>query len=140
MVAIYSLYGLFLPFVCSLLHWEWSLKKPVLEILSMTRIWRRILVSNLVLVALYPISCLPQTDSSLRPKIGFILSGGGSRGAALVGDIKLLDELRISIDSIAGTSMGAIVAILYASAELRNHTWSRVYRPPLYKTLMQPQI
>ena len=50
-----------------------------------------------------------------RPTIGLVLSGGGARGAAHVGVIKVLDELRIPVDYIAGTSMGAIVGGLYAS-------------------------
>ena len=49
-----------------------------------------------------------------RPRIGLVLSGGGARGAAHVGVLKVLEELRIPIDCIAGTSMGAIVGGLYA--------------------------
>jgi NTE family protein len=50
-----------------------------------------------------------------RPKICLVLSGGGARGAAHVGVIKVLEELRIPIDCIAGTSMGALVGAAYAS-------------------------
>ena len=50
-----------------------------------------------------------------RPKIGLVLSGGGARGAAHVGVIKILEELKIPIDYIAGTSMGALVGASYAS-------------------------
>jgi NTE family protein len=50
-----------------------------------------------------------------RPKIGLALSGGGARGAAHIGVIKVLEELRIPIDYIAGTSMGAVIGGLYAS-------------------------
>ncbi len=50
-----------------------------------------------------------------RPRIGVVLSGGGARGLAHVGVLKVLHEMRIPIDCIAGTSMGAIVAGLYAS-------------------------
>ena len=50
-----------------------------------------------------------------RPRIGLALSGGGARGAAHVGVIKVLEEMRIPIDYIAGTSMGSIVGGLYAS-------------------------
>ena len=44
-----------------------------------------------------------------------MLSGGGARGAAHVGVLKVLEELRVPIDAIAGTSMGAVVGGLYAS-------------------------
>lgn len=50
-----------------------------------------------------------------RPRVGLVLSGGGARGAAHVGVLKVLDEMRVPIDAIAGTSMGAVVGGLYAS-------------------------
>src|SRR5512147_468273 len=50
-----------------------------------------------------------------RPRIGLVLSGGGARGAAHVGVLKVLVEMRIPIDYIAGTSMGSIVGGSYAS-------------------------
>lgn len=55
------------------------------------------------------------TPTSARPKIGLVLSGGGARGAAHIGVLKVLEELKIPIDYIAGTSMGSIVGGLYAS-------------------------
>ena len=57
----------------------------------------------------------PASGSANRPKIGLALSGGGARGAAHIGVLKVLEEYRIPIDYIAGTSMGAIVGGLYAS-------------------------
>ena len=50
-----------------------------------------------------------------RPKIGLVLSGGGARGAAHVGVLKALEELRVPVGCIAGTSIGAVVGGLYAS-------------------------
>lgn len=50
-----------------------------------------------------------------RPRIGLVLSGGGARGLAHVGVLKVLERERIPVDVIAGTSMGAIVGGLYAS-------------------------
>ena len=50
-----------------------------------------------------------------RPRIGLVLSGGGARGAAHIGVLKMLDRLHVPIDAIAGTSMGAVVGGLYAS-------------------------
>ncbi len=50
-----------------------------------------------------------------RLKIGLALSGGGARGMAHVGVLKALEEKRIPIDYIAGTSMGSIVGGLYAT-------------------------
>jgi NTE family protein len=50
-----------------------------------------------------------------RPRIGLALGGGGARGGAHVGVLKVLDELRVPIDCIAGTSMGALVGATFAS-------------------------
>jgi NTE family protein len=50
-----------------------------------------------------------------RPRVGLVLSGGGARGATHIGVLKMLDELHVPIDVIAGTSMGAVVGGLYAS-------------------------
>ncbi len=55
------------------------------------------------------------THGQQRPSIGLALSGGGARGAAHVGVLKKLEELRIPIDCIAGTSMGSVIGGLYAS-------------------------
>ncbi len=50
-----------------------------------------------------------------RLKIGLVLGGGGARGAAHIGVLRELERMRIPIDAIAGTSMGAIVGGLYAT-------------------------
>jgi NTE family protein len=50
-----------------------------------------------------------------RPRICLVLSGGGARGMAHIGVLKILEELKVPIDCIAGTSMGAVVGGLYAS-------------------------
>jgi len=50
-----------------------------------------------------------------RPRICLVLSGGGARGAAHVGVIKVLEEYRVPIDCIAGTSMGSLVGGAYAT-------------------------
>jgi NTE family protein len=50
-----------------------------------------------------------------RPRVGLVLSGGGARGLAHVGVLRALEEMRIPIDAVAGTSMGAVVGGLYAS-------------------------
>jgi NTE family protein len=56
-----------------------------------------------------------QTPPPVRPRICLVLSGGGARGMAHIGVLKVLEDLKIPIDCIAGTSMGAIVGGLYAS-------------------------
>ncbi|MEM1259707.1 MAG: patatin-like phospholipase family protein [Bacteroidota bacterium] len=53
--------------------------------------------------------------SQKEPKIGLVLSGGGAKGLAHIGALKIIDSLGIQIDYIGGTSMGAIVGGLYAA-------------------------
>jgi NTE family protein len=50
-----------------------------------------------------------------RPKIGLVLSGGGARGVAHIGVLKVLEEIRVPVDFIVGTSMGSLVGGIYAS-------------------------
>lgn len=52
-----------------------------------------------------------------RPKIALVLSGGGARGGAHVGVLRVLEEKKIPIDLIVGTSMGAFVGGLYAAGK-----------------------
>src|ERR1700740_1488677 len=92
-----------------------------------------------LLVAL--LSALPAlAQAPAQPRIGLALSGGGARGLAHVGVLKVLEELRVPVHCVAGTSMGAIVGGAYAAgtppAELeafvRNADWDEVFRdsPP----------
>lgn len=55
-----------------------------------------------------------QKESAYRPKIGLVLSGGGAKGMAHIGVLKVLEELNIKPDYITGTSMGSIMGGLYA--------------------------
>jgi len=67
-------------------------------------------------IALLPATAPAQDPPpSTRPTIGLVLSGGGARGLAHVGVLEVLEELRVPVDLIAGTSMGALVGGLYAS-------------------------
>jgi NTE family protein len=50
-----------------------------------------------------------------RPRIGLVLGGGGARGAAHIGVLEVLEKMRIPVDCVAGTSMGALVAGAYAA-------------------------
>lgn len=70
----------------------------------------------LILLALSPLLLFAQThsESSGRPKIGYVLSGGGAKGMAHVGVLKVLEEVGLKPDVITGTSMGSIMGGLYA--------------------------
>ena len=73
---------------------------------------RRCVILALTATVLSAAAALAQSE---RPKIGLALSGGGAKGGAHVGVLKVLEELNVPVDYIAGTSMGAIVGGLYAS-------------------------
>ncbi len=59
-------------------------------------------------------------DNPKRQKIGLVLSGGGAKGFAHIGVLKVLEQAGIKIDYIGGTSMGAVVGGLYASGYSAN--------------------
>jgi NTE family protein len=79
-------------------------------------------------------------QSLIRPRICLVLSGGGARGMAHIGVLKVLEEMKVPIDCIAGTSMGAVVGGLYASGmtvaqiadTIRSLDWQEAFRdaPP----------
>lgn len=64
-------------------------------------------------LAILLIALLPSLLSA-QQKVGLVMSGGGAKGLAHIGVIKALEEERIPIDYVTGTSMGAIVAALYS--------------------------
>jgi len=97
---------------------------------------------------------------SSAPRIGLALSGGGARGIAHIGVLKVMEELRVPVHCVTGTSIGSIVGGAYASgasvAQLEETVlktnWNQVFndRPPRaeisirrksddYKTLFAPE-
>lgn len=62
-------------------------------------------------------NAMAQTESQpeSREKIAVVLAGGGAKGAAHIGVLKALEELRVPVDVITGTSMGSYVGGLYAT-------------------------
>ena len=69
----------------------------------------------LVILFFFTLVGLSQETSQQEVKVGLVLSGGGAKGLAHIGALKVIDSLGIKVDYIAGTSMGAIVGSLYAS-------------------------
>jgi NTE family protein len=127
----------------------------------------RRLLAALVLVscgAVAPTASLaqsPSADTPKRPRIGLALSGGGARGAAHIGVLKVLDELRVPVDCVAGTSMGAVIGGSFAAGTtpaemekvIEKTDWNEVFtdRPPRaeissrrkqddYKNLFAPEF
>ncbi|WP_136466552.1 patatin-like phospholipase family protein [Flagellimonas onchidii] len=76
--------------------------------------YKKVIIGSVFI--LFGMLCWSQTskiDNDL--KVGLVLSGGGAKGLAHIGVLKIIDEAGIKIDYIGGTSMGAIVGALYAS-------------------------
>jgi NTE family protein len=77
----------------------------------------------------------PPGAAAPRPRIGLVLSGGGARGLAHVGVLKVLERAGVRPDVVVGTSMGSIIGGLYASGmragdierELLAVDWSSVF-------------
>ncbi len=86
----------------------------------------------------------PGTTANPRPRVGLALAGGSARGLAHVGVLVWLDEHRVPVDRIAGTSMGGLIAGLYAAGfeprEIREFLsqidWNQTLRPaPAFRDL-----
>jgi len=78
------------------------------------RLNRKILFPFLIFIILISIQLKAADSLQTRPKIGLVLSGGGARGLAHTGVLKMIDSLQIPIDYIVGTSMGGIMGALYS--------------------------
>jgi len=110
------------------------------------------------LLALQPLSRAEAQAGA--PRVGLTLSGGGARGLAHIGVLKVLEEMRVPVHCVTGTSMGAVVGGAFASGTtpaalekfVRETDWEKVFsdRPPRaevaiqrkkedYKTLFAPQ-
>ena len=94
-------------------------------------------LAGMISIAMPPAASGQTTD---HPKIGLVLAGGGALGVAHVGVIRVLDEIGVPIDYVAGTSMGAIVGGFYAAGMnadqieevLANADWDDLFsdKPP----------
>lgn len=69
----------------------------------------------LIMFTLMTLLAFAQDDKTKQPKVGLVLSGGGAKGLAHIGALKVIEEAGVKIDYIGGTSMGAIIGALYAS-------------------------
>jgi NTE family protein len=127
------------------------------------RAWPAVACAVAMLVgvaAAAPAAAAEPPVAGASPRIGLALSGGGARGLAHVGVLKVLDELRVPVHCVTGTSMGAIVGATFAAGRTPQEMerlvleadWEAIFRdrPPReeiavrrkvddYKTLFAPE-
>jgi NTE family protein len=98
----------------------------------------------MALAGLLLIGSLANAAESARPRIGLVLGGGGARGAAHIGVLEVLEKLRVPVDCVAGTSMGALVSGAYVAGlspgemrtELAQADWSDMFQDnPTYSEI-----
>lgn len=80
-----------------------------------------------------------ETNSGPPPKVGLVLSGGGAKGLAHIGALKVIEEAGVKVDYIGGTSMGAIVGALYASGYSAQELDS-IFRVTDFASLIQDNV
>ena len=98
------------------------------------RFTTRTLTVVLSFLALSALACAG--EPATRPRIGLVLGGGGARGAAHIGVLEVLEKLRVPVDCVAGTSMGALVSGAYAAGlspsemreELSHADWNDMFQ------------
>ena len=105
---------------------------------------KRILAFTLLLFLLTPSLRAEDNDPAAapqrsRPKVGLVLSGGGAKGMAHIGALKVLEELDIPIDYVVGTSIGSIIGGMYALGYSADELDSLV-RAQDWNLLMKDQV
>ena len=134
-----------------------------IRVLASRRAWLSASCLLLLASVSWAVDAQPQgaTTASRAPRIGVALSGGGARGLAHIGVLKVLEELRVPVHCVTGTSMGAVVGGAFASGvsplqmddTVTKTDWNQVFsdRPPRaevstrrkiedYKTLFAPEF
>ena len=89
-----------------------------------------------------------KAQRSNRPKVGLVLGGGGAKGATEVGVLKVIEEVGVPIDYIAGTSIGSIVGGLYSvgftveqlDSLFRNEDWVDLFATGSVLNLLENMV
>ncbi|MBZ9629455.1 patatin-like phospholipase family protein [Salegentibacter sp. LM13S] len=93
-----------------------------------------------LLLLLFLLAFIPSISQEQEDlKVGLVLSGGGAKGLAHIGALKVIEEAGIRIDYIGGSSMGAIIGGLYASGYTANELDS-IFHETNFNILIQDNI
>ena len=79
------------------------------------RLFCLLFVASLIFLSFSTLGLAQEAPPKRRPQVGLALGGGGALGLAHIGVLRFLEEHRIPVDDIAGTSMGGLVGGLYAT-------------------------
>lgn len=93
----------------------------------------------LIIMFCFFIGASQNTANQEEVKVGLVLSGGGAKGFAHIGALKVIEEAGVKIDYIGGTSMGAIIGALYASGYTANELDS-IFRNTDFTQLIQDNL
>jgi NTE family protein len=93
----------------------------------------------LIIGFLLPVQAQNSSATKKRPTVGLVLSGGGARGFAHIGVLKILEENHIPIDYIGGASMGALIGALYSMGKSPSEI-EQLVASLNWDKLLQPQI
>lgn len=96
-------------------------------------------IITLLSILLSAFGMAQETNSGPPPKVGLVLSGGGAKGLAHIGALKVIEEAGVKVDYIGGTSMGAIVGALYASGYSAQELDS-IFRVTDFASLIQDNV
>lgn len=99
----------------------------------------KIILSYLVCTLFSLTMVSAQEHDKQAPKVGLVLSGGGAKGLAHIGVLKIIEEAGVTIDYVGGTSMGAIVGALYASGYSAKELDS-IFRTTDFASLIQDNV
>ncbi len=90
-----------------------------MKLFNLSRRYVRALLLVVLTVGALPLEAQPletqKASATREPRIGLVLGGGGARGAAHIGVLKVLEREHIPIHAVAGTSVGAVIGGLYAA-------------------------
>ena len=102
----------------------------------MLRSFRRAaLLASILCIAADLCMAADAAGQAKRPAVGLVLGGGGARGGAHLGVLEVLEEMRVPVECIAGTSMGALVAGAYVAgvtpadmqAKIKATDWGKIF-------------
>lgn len=96
-------------------------------------------MKKILLILLLLVTVFGYGQEKEGPKVGLVLSGGGAKGLAHIGALKVIEDAGVKIDYIGGSSMGAIIGALYASG-YSSHQLDSIFHEINFNILIQDEV